>query len=76
VAYSYKKKVIGNQFLDFIKILVDQKYDFIVQIFLVIDNASLHKSNNVKQTLAIYYPRIRLVFLPPTRSPELKLIEV
>jgi hypothetical protein len=30
----------------------------------------------VKQTLAIYYPRIRLVFLPPTRSPELKLIEV
>ncbi len=29
----------------------------------------------MKQTLAIYHPRIRLVFLP-TRSPELNLIEV
>ena len=42
---------------------------------MVLDNVSIHKSNKVKQTIAKYYPRIHLVFLP-TRSPELNLIEV
>ena len=47
--HSYKKKT-GKQFLDFIK-RVDQKYDdSIKQIFLVLDNVSIHKSNKVKQT--------------------------
>ena len=72
--HGYKAKT-GKQFLDFIK-RVDQKYgDNIRQIFLVLDNISIHKSNKVKQTIAKYYPRIQLVFLP-TRSPELNLIEV
>lgn len=72
--HSYKQKT-GKQFLDFIK-RVDQKYDdSIKQIFLVLDNVSIHKSNKVKQTIARYHPRIHLVFLP-TRSPELNLIEV
>jgi len=72
--HGYKKKT-GIQFLDFIK-RVDQKYDYsIKQIFLVLDNVSIHKSNKVKQTIARYHPRIQLVFLP-TRSPELNLIEV
>ena len=72
--HGYKKKT-GKQFLDFIK-RVDQKYDDnIRQIFLVLDNISIHKSNKVKQMIAKYYPRIHLVFLP-TRSPELNLIEV
>jgi transposase len=72
--HSYRKKT-GKQFLDFIK-RVDQKYDdSIKQIFLVLDNVSIHKSNKVKQTIARYHPRIHLVFLP-TRSPELNLIEV
>ena len=72
--HGYKAKT-GKQFLDFIK-RVDQKYDDnIKQIFLILDNASIHKSNKVKQTIAKYYPRIQLVFLP-TRSPELNLIEV
>jgi hypothetical protein len=68
----------GKQFLDFIKRRVDQKYDDsnIKQIFLVLDNISIHKSNKVKETLARYHPRIQLVFLPPTRSPDLNLIEV
>ncbi|HEY6536858.1 MAG TPA: transposase [Candidatus Nitrosocosmicus sp.] len=45
-------------------------------MFLVLDNVSIHKSNNkVKETLVKYHPRIHLVFLPP-RSPELNLIEV
>ena len=73
--HSYKQKTEGKQFLDFIK-RVDQKYDSNVkQIFLILDNASIHKSNKVKETLARHHPRIQLVFLP-TRSPELNLIEV
>ena len=65
----------GKQFLDFIK-RVDRKYDDnIKQIFLILDNASIHKSNKVKETLAKHHPRIQLVFLP-TRSPDLNLIEV
>lgn len=72
--HGYKQKT-GKQFLDFIK-RVDQKYDCNVkQIFLVLDNISIHKSNKVKDTVLKYYPRIQLVFLP-TRSPELNLIEV
>jgi transposase len=72
--HSYKQKT-SKQFLDFIK-LVDQKYDeSIKQIFLVLDNVSIHKSNKVKQTINKYHSRICLVFLP-TRSPELNLIEV
>ena len=72
--HGYKKKT-GEQFLDFIK-RVDQKYDYsIKQIFLVLDNVSIHRSNKVKKILARYHPRIQLVFLP-TRSPELNLIEV
>jgi len=71
--HSYRKKT-GKQFLDFIK-RVDQKYnDKIKQIFLVLDNISIHKSNKVKQAIAEHYPRIQLVFLP-TRCPELNLIE-
>ncbi|MGN6347801.1 MAG: IS630 family transposase [Candidatus Nitrosocosmicus sp.] len=71
--HNYRKKT-GKQFLDFIK-RVDQKYDdHIKQIFLVLDNISIHKSNKVKQTIAKHHPRIQLVFLP-TRCPELNLIE-
>ncbi len=72
--HGYRKKT-GKQFLDFIN-RVDQKYDSSVQIFLILDNVSIHKSNNkVKEILARYHPRIQLVF-HPTRSPELNLIEV
>ena len=62
--------------LDFIN-RVDQKYDSNVkQIFLILDNASIHKSNNkVKETLARHHSRMHLVFLPTIRSPELNLIE-
>jgi transposase len=74
LTHGYRKKT-GKQFLDFIK-RVDQKYDSNVkQIFLILDNVSIHKSNKVKETLTRYHPRIHLVFLP-TRSPELNLIEV
>jgi transposase len=72
--HGYRKKT-GKQFLDFID-RIDKKYDSDVkQIFLVLDNISIHKSNKVKQTIDRCHPRIQLVFLP-TRSPELNLIEV
>jgi transposase len=72
--HSYRNKT-GKQFLDFIK-RVDRKYSSsIKQIFLVLDNISIHRSKKVRETIQKYYPRINLVFLP-TRSPELNLIEV
>ncbi|MFZ0327417.1 MAG: transposase, partial [Nitrososphaeraceae archaeon] len=49
--HGYKKKT-GKQFLDFIK-RMDQKYDnSIKQIFLILDNVSIHKSNKVKAVLS------------------------
>ena len=72
--HSYRNKT-GKQFLDFIK-RVDRKYNSsIKQIFLVLDNISIHRSKKVRETIQKYYPRLNLVFLP-TRSPELNLIEV
>ena len=73
--HGYRKRTEGKQFLDFID-RIDQKYDNnIKQIFLVLDNVSIHKSNKVKDTIVKHHSRIHLVFLP-TRSPELNLIEV
>jgi len=72
--HCYKSKT-GRQFLDFIN-MVDRKYSTdIKQIFLVLDNISIHRSKKVLETIQKDYPRINLVFLP-TRSPELNLIEV
>jgi hypothetical protein len=46
----------ASSFLDFIK-RVDRKYDDNTkQIFLVLDNTSIHKSKIVKETLARYHP--------------------
>jgi transposase len=70
----YKKKT-GKQFIDFLK-RVEKRYDKTIQnIFLVLDNLSVHKSKKVKGEISKFCPRIKLVFLP-VRSPELNLIEV
>jgi len=54
----------------------DQKYDSSVkQIFLILDNVSIHKSNKVKETL-VDITKTYLVFPPTTRSPKLNQIEV
>ena len=72
--HSYRNKT-GKQFLDFIK-RIDRKYNLeIKQIFIVLDNISIHRSKKVRETIQKHYPRIKLVFLP-TKSPELNLIEV
>ena len=71
----YRKKT-GKQFVDFLKRVVEKRYDNNIQnIFLVLDNLSVHKSKKVKEEISKCCPRIKLVFLP-VRSPELNLIEV
>lgn len=70
----YKKKT-GKQFIDFLK-RVEKRYDKNIQnIFIVLDNLSVHKSKKVKEALTKDCSRIKFVFLP-VRSPELNLIEV
>ena len=56
--YGYQRKT-GKQFLDFIK-RVDQKYDSSIKhIFVILDNASIHKSNKMKEMIVVkYHPRI------------------
>ena len=52
--HCYKNKT-GDQFLDFIK-RVDRKYDSSVkQIFLVLDNASIHRSKKVREIIQKYH---------------------
>ncbi len=72
--HGYKNKT-GKQFLDFIDRVDKKDGSDIKQIFLIPDNASIYRSNKVKEALSRYHPRIQLVFLQPTRSPELNLIE-
>jgi len=72
--HCYQKKT-GKQFIDFLK-RVEERYDKNIQnIFLVLDNLSVHKSKKVKEALAKDCLRIKFVFLP-VRFPELNLIEV
>ena len=72
--HCYQKKTT-KQFIDFLK-RVEKRYDKNIQnIFLILDNLSVHQSKKAKEVLAKDCPRIKLVFLP-VRSPELNLIEV
>ena len=72
--HCYRNKT-NDQFIDFIR-RVDSRYDSSIQtIFVVLDNASIHRSKKTTNAIRRYHPRIVLVFLP-TRSPELNLIEV
>ena len=68
----YQKKTT-KQFIDFLK-RVEKRYDKNIQnIFLVLDNLSVHQSKKAKEVLAKDCPRIKLVFLQ-VGSPELNLI--
>jgi len=72
--HCYKNKT-SEQFIDFIR-RVDSRYNSsIKKIFVVLDNASIHRSKKTRNAIRRYHPRIVLVF-QPTRSPELNLIEV
>ena len=73
--YIAIKRKHGKQFIDFLK-RVEKRYDNNIQnIFLVLDNLSVHKSKKVQEEISKCCPRIKFVFLP-VRSPELNLIEV
>ena len=72
--HCYQKKT-GKQFVEFLK-RVDKRYDKnIKNIFVVLDNLSVHKSKKIKDEISKYYRRLKFVFLR-VRSPELNLIEV
>ena len=72
--HCYQKNT-EKQFVDFLKRL-DRSYNKNIQnIFLVLDNLSVHKSKKVKERISKLFPRIKFVFLP-IRDPELNLIEV
>ena len=71
----YKRKT-GKQFVDFIKRINRRYNDKNNQnIFVVLDNLSVHKSKRVQKEISKCCPRIKFVFLP-IRSPKLNLIEV
>lgn len=53
--------------------IIDKKYENADEVIVILDNASYHHSNEVKE-LEEESSRLRLVFLPPY-SPELNLIE-
>lgn len=75
ITHCYKNKK-SKQFVDFIERVELLYHDSnIKNIFIVLDNASIHRSKKVIDRLKSYHPRISLVFLP-VRSPELNLIEV
>ncbi|MGA9171059.1 MAG: transposase [Nitrososphaeraceae archaeon] len=44
------------------------------QVFIVLDNASIHRSKKTRESMKNKHPRIVLVFLP-IKAPELNLIE-
>jgi transposase len=72
--HCYRNKT-SDQFIDFIR-RVDSRYDSSIKtIFVILDNASIHRSKKTINTITRYHPRIVLVFLP-TRSPQLNLIEI
>jgi transposase len=72
-AHCYKQKK-SSQFIDFIN-KVDSLCDpSIKQVFIVLDNASIHRSKKTREAMK-KHSRIVLVFLP-TKAPELNLIEV
>ena len=71
--HCYRNKT-SDQLIDFIK-RVDSRYNSSIKtIFVVLDNASIHRSKKTRNAIVRNYPRIVLVFLP-TRSPQLNLIE-
>ena len=74
--HCYRNKT-SDQFIDFIK-RVDARYDSSIKtIFIVLDNASIHRSKKTRNTIIRNYPRIVLVFLPtritPTKSNRSKM---
>jgi len=64
----YKRKT-GKQFVDFIK-RIDRRYNGknIQNIFVVLDNLSVHKSKRVQKEISKCCPRIKFVFLLPVHE--------
>jgi hypothetical protein len=72
--HCYKQKK-SSQFIDFINKVDSLCSPSIKLVFIVLDNASIHKSKKTREAIKKKPSRIILVFLP-TKAPELNLIEV
>ena len=60
--HCYQKET-GKQFVDFLKRL-DRRYDKTIKnIFLVLDNLSVHKSKKVKERLSKTLPKNKICIL-------------
>jgi hypothetical protein len=74
-SWSSTQVKVEKAFVDFLK-RVEKRYSSNIQnIFLVLDNLSVHKSKKAREVLAKDCPRIKFGFLP-VKSPELNLIEL
>ena len=63
--HCYKNKT-SEQFIDFIR-RVDTRYDYRIKtIFVVLDNALIHRSKKTRNAIIRDYPRIVLVVFPTT----------
>lgn len=60
--HCYKRKN-GHQFVDFLKRAEKRRGDAIKNIFVVLDNLSIHISKKVKEEMA-NMPKKKFVFLP------------
>ena len=65
----YKKKA-GKQFVDFLK-RVEKGTIRTSNIFILLDNLSVHKSKKVREEISKCCPRIKLVFLPVKSRAQL-----
>ena len=59
--HCYRNKT-SDQFIDFIR-RIDSKYNSSIKIiFVVLDNASIHRSKKTRNAIVCNYPRIILFF--------------
>lgn len=72
--FQYIKNLDSDCFILFLKAIL-KLYAHSKKIYLVIDNASAHKSKKVSKFLLPHKNKLELVFLPPY-SPDLNPIEI
>jgi len=66
--YPYKTTITSDHFTVFLQHLLDSNRG--KKVYLVLDNAKIHKSNTVKAFVKGYHKYLKLIYLPPY-SPEL-----
>jgi transposase len=68
--YRFAKKQDSQAFIGFLEQLLEEYHE----IFLILDNASIHKSKKVRQFVEEKSSRLELFYLPPY-CPEMNAVE-